>query len=641
MKKVVFVGVGVAILISLVVVAVVTAAPGADGTLRAYFEPSTYQATLGEEFSMDLWAEATTELTVQGMSANITFDPSFLEVTAFTDGCLGTHFDSFDNGAGTIAINASILGPSRQTEPCAVKNITFKVKDDAPGGATAVHFDAACIAAGPGPDCYTTLLEDGEVIVPVEVNLVVNVAPQGAVDAGCNVDQNPMPPPPYMTNDVVELTANAPDPCWTFVDWTGDLVTDTNPASITMDVDKEVTATFEAPLFMLTVTPVGNGTVVANPDKPGGYDCGEDVELTATPTGNARFKEWSGDLTGSDNPDTISMVGSDKVVTATFVDTYTVTFTDPDPADGTITVVQGNPDDYFDDGETITVTVNPAACREFAGWTGDLAAYGTQMEVAIVLDGDLDFGADFSTPDYDLVVLIDNAPGVTGTVTLSPTGGTYPCGTDVTLTPAIVGGVGIFDEWSGDLTGSDNPAVITMNDNYTVTAHFLSTIRWDFPPTVPGGTISTDPTQPPDGFIPGTLVTLTAAADYCYQFDGWTGALESYGTQTPIAIPADAPMTFSATFSLITYDSLTANIDPVGAGTVALDPASGPYDCGTTITATATPMSGTLWVFENWSGAATGESNPVSFVLDETSGTTLTAHFMMYKLYLPLVVRNA
>ena len=64
----------------------------------------------------------------------------------------------------------------------------------------------------------------------------------------------------------------------------------------------------------LTVEIDGSGTVSVVPEKPS-YDCGEVVTLSAEPA--EWFEDWSGDLTGTDNPGTIVMTGS-KSVTASF-----------------------------------------------------------------------------------------------------------------------------------------------------------------------------------------------------------------------------------------------------------------------------------------------------------------------------------
>ena len=68
----------------------------------------------------------------------------------------------------------------------------------------------------------------------------------------------------------------------------------------------------------LTVTVVGNGTVIQNPLPP--YSVGNVVTLTANADPNWTFSGWSGDLSGTTNPVTITLTG-DKVVTATFVST--------------------------------------------------------------------------------------------------------------------------------------------------------------------------------------------------------------------------------------------------------------------------------------------------------------------------------
>ena len=56
----------------------------------------------------------------------------------------------------------------------------------------------------------------------------------------------------------------------------------------------------------LSVTIVGNGTVDKSPDQAV-YACGDPVELTATAGTDYIFIGWSGDLTGANNPATITM----------------------------------------------------------------------------------------------------------------------------------------------------------------------------------------------------------------------------------------------------------------------------------------------------------------------------------------------
>jgi len=140
-------------------------------------------------------------------------------------------------------------------------------------------------------------------------SLTVNVIGDGVVNRNDSA--------PYYYGDVVELTA-VPADGWTFSSWSGDLTGSTNPDTITMDGNKTVTATFTQNQYTLTINIVGSGSVTKNPDQAT-YIHGTAVQLTANPADGWTFSSWSGDLTGSTNPDTITMDGN-KTVTATFTD---------------------------------------------------------------------------------------------------------------------------------------------------------------------------------------------------------------------------------------------------------------------------------------------------------------------------------
>jgi hypothetical protein len=58
-----------------------------------------------------------------------------------------------------------------------------------------------------------------------------------------------------------------------------------------------------------------------------------------------------------------------------------------------------------------------------------------------------------------------------GSITLNPSGGLYDAGTIVTITATANTG-SQFDNWSGSLSGTNNPITITMNTNKSVTANF-------------------------------------------------------------------------------------------------------------------------------------------------------------------------
>ena len=92
-------------------------------------------------------------------------------------------------------------------------------------------------------------------------------------------------------------------------------VTDRNSAPVSETITITVNPA-QPDKYTLTVNIDGQGSVARNPDLPS-YDAGTSVQLTATPSSSWFFSEWSGDLTGSENPGTIIISGN-RTVTATF-----------------------------------------------------------------------------------------------------------------------------------------------------------------------------------------------------------------------------------------------------------------------------------------------------------------------------------
>lgn len=118
-----------------------------------------------------------------------------------------------------------------------------------------------------------------------------------------------------------------------------------------------------------------------------------------------------------------------------------------------------------------------------------------------------------------------------GTVTLDPAGGTYDDGTVVTLTAAPATGYS-FTGWSGDLSGTVNPASITMNGDKMVTATFSAGSTYTLTPSAgAGGTIA--PNSPQTVSRGGTkMFTIAPSAGYHITdvaIDGVSqGAITSY-----------------------------------------------------------------------------------------------------------------
>ncbi len=107
----------------------------------------------------------------------------------------------------------------------------------------------------------------------------------------------------------------------------GDNVTNTAQFAGTLQADQaEATFTVEPLTYtlMLNTAGDGSGSVTADPDQTS-YDSGTVVTLTATPDTGSTFAGWSGDLTGTTSPITVTMTAA-KVITATFSEEQTDIF---------------------------------------------------------------------------------------------------------------------------------------------------------------------------------------------------------------------------------------------------------------------------------------------------------------------------
>ena len=131
-------------------------------------------------------------------------------------------------------------------------------------------------------------------------------------------------------------------------------------------------------------------------------------------------------------------------------------------------------------------------------------------------------------------------------------------------------------------------------------------------------------------FTTGSTVTLTATPSAGYLLSGWGGACS--GTQATCAVTLDAAKSVSAAFALapVPY-TLSVVRSGTGSGTVTSSPAgincgatcSASYTSGTSVTLTASPVSGS--VFSGWSGACSGTQTTCTVSM--TASRSVTASF--------------
>ena len=123
-----------------------------------------------------------------------------------------------------------------------------------------------------------------------------------------------------------------------------------------------------------------------------------------------------------------------------------------------------------DGGKDQVYAIDPAAGHHIQDAVIDGVSAGAVTSYTFTnVQANHNIQASFTPDSYALTV----APPVNGTVTKNPDQATYAFNVSVTLTATPAAGY-TFASWSGDLTGSTNPAPITMDGNRAVTATFTA-----------------------------------------------------------------------------------------------------------------------------------------------------------------------
>jgi hypothetical protein len=117
-------------------------------------------------------------------------------------------------------------------------------------------------------------------------------------------------------------------------------------------------------------------------------------------------------------------------------------------------------------GQTYTLTAQPAAGYELAGW----GQGSTSTAITIVMEPNLVFAPSFILlPHFSLIV---GAAGTgAGAVEVSPLAASYVSGTEVTLT-AVPSSGDTFQGWGGSVSGTEKSIKVKMTADMSVTAAF-------------------------------------------------------------------------------------------------------------------------------------------------------------------------
>ncbi|MCH1548191.1 MAG: hypothetical protein L7S44_06520, partial [Flavobacteriaceae bacterium] len=144
--------------------------------------------------------------------------------------------------------------------------------------------------------------------------------------------------------------------------------------------------------------------------------------------------------------------------------TFKLTTSANPPDGGTVSPPTSN----YEIGESVTVNAVPAAEYIFESWTG---VSGSSASTKVVMNSDLSVIGNFVKKKYPLNIEIQGQGTVDEKIIKQGIATDYNSGTVVELT-AIPKDGWEFKEWTGDLSGTENPINITIDKAKTVKAIF-------------------------------------------------------------------------------------------------------------------------------------------------------------------------
>ena len=283
----------------------------ADNPTQVYVSPVSKTVSAGQTFTMTI--ACTPGQLIKSYELQISFNPTLLRANSVMEGNIFNGYTTFFN-AGTINntvgrivdIYGLIVGAGSVSTPGSLVSLSFTAK--LASGTSTIGFSKVGVTNN---TAYVPITVTNGTVILRQYTLSITID-----GSGCSVTKNPSQTT-YAYGTVVQLTA-VPGTGWAFSSWSGNLSGSTNPTSITMNGNKSVTAHFTQNQYMLTITIDGSGSVTKNPNQAT-YSYSQVVTLTAVPGTGWMFSSWTGDLTGTQNPTTITMNGN-RAVTAHFVD---------------------------------------------------------------------------------------------------------------------------------------------------------------------------------------------------------------------------------------------------------------------------------------------------------------------------------
>jgi hypothetical protein len=390
----------------------------------------------------------------------------------------------------------------------------------------------------------------------------------------------------YLAGSILQLAATT-NPGYQFSGWSGAVSGSSNPAAVTMDAPKTVTANFSLLTTIASTTPVPV-TISGAGCAPGTYTTPVTLAWNANASCSIAFEaiQGSGDTRWVFTQWTDGSTANPRTVTAAAGATYTLQFVMQHKLTRLVTG-QGSvsgADGYYNAGSVLQLNASSTPGYRFTGWSGSIVTSANPMSFTI--NAPTTMTANFSASP----VAVSFSGNIAAQFNVSGTGcptGSYSTPTTVSWTNGTQclitattpqGGAStryVFLKWADGSTA--NPRTITASPSaaYTMTftpEHMLSR-------TVSGqGSVSGS-----DGFYAaGSSVQLTATPAAGYLFTGWSAS--ATGTANPLTVVVDAPKTITASFVASAPDVRIDSNTPVAFGVSGSGCPSGAYTAPITLT---------------------------------------------------------
>ena len=443
-------------------------------------------------------------------------------------------------------------------------NVDFKLQAGSPAinagvnvGLTTDYLGNAIVGL-PDIGAYETSV----VNTPTAYSLNITIPTNGTITKSPNKTS-------YTSGESVTLTAT-PNTLYRFKNWTGDYSSTTNPLTIAVSSNKSLSAVFELiplPNYTLT-TSATNGSISKNPSSST-YIEGSTVAVTATANTGYRFNNWTGSITSSTNPVSLTM-NSNKSITANFtiIPLPTVNVT------------------------TLSSSIGYGASTTISWTSTNATSCSSTSNTGTSTTGSFSTGALTSNRTY--------------TVSCTGPGGTSTDSVNITVAPAP----------SGTLTSSTTSCTISSG-NSTCTIPF----SWNTSNSIGTSAITRSGSQT-------NIKTGNIGTNVSFTIPYGSSTYYLYNNSTKLAeVSVTASCSSGSSWdggkcALPPANTYTLVVNTNG-GTVTKNPNKTSYTEGESVTLTATANQG--YSFTNWVGNATGTN--VSVIISMTSNKTVTANF--------------